>query len=296
MPMPHPAISTLDRRALASQAMKAAIAARLKGRLNQQSPICIYGLCETLGVTVRFNDISMEGIYEKGYRPRIHLSAKRPLARRAYNCAHELGHHVFGHGFSIDELKEGARDSSWDDPREFLADTFAGFLLMPIIGLRQAFALRGLNPATASATQMYIIACDFGVGYSTLLTHLWAGVGLISFARAAALRKVPLKRISAEILGDVILNHLVVTDRHRLSPVLDVEVGTHILLPAGAEATGKNLGWERDTPTGRLFRAKSQGIVQAITPDGAWATFVRIAPKEYVGLAQYRHLEDDSDD
>ena len=83
-----------NRRALATQAMQAAIASRAKAKLDQHGPICIYGLCETLGVTVRFNNINMEGMYQRGAPPRIHLSARRPLPRRAYNCAHELGHHV----------------------------------------------------------------------------------------------------------------------------------------------------------------------------------------------------------
>ena len=38
------------------------------------------------------------------------------------------------------------------------------------------------------------------------------------------------------------------------------------------------------------------GIVQASADGGAWAAFVRIAPEAYVGLAQYRHLEDDPDE
>ena len=89
--------------------MQAATATRAKAKLDQASPICIYGLCETLGVTVRFNNINMEGMYQRGLPPRIHLSARRPLPRRVYNCAHELGHHVFGHGSSIDELREDAK-------------------------------------------------------------------------------------------------------------------------------------------------------------------------------------------
>src|SRR5262245_19679535 len=102
--------SSFNRRALATQAIQAALATRAKAKLNQNGPICIYGLCETLGVTVRFNSINMEGMYQRGTPPRIHLSALRPLARRAYNCAHELGHHVFGHASSIDELREDAKE------------------------------------------------------------------------------------------------------------------------------------------------------------------------------------------
>ena len=83
--------SKFKRRALANQAMQAAIATRAKAKLDQHGPICIYGLAETLGVTVRFNNINMEGMYQRGAPPRIHLSARRPLQRRAYSCAHELG-------------------------------------------------------------------------------------------------------------------------------------------------------------------------------------------------------------
>ena len=160
---------SFNRRALATQAMQAAAATRAKAKLDQVGPICIYGLCETLGVAVRFNNINMEGMYQRGLPPRIHLSARRPLPRRAYNCAHELGHHVFGHGSSIDELREDAKAQPWEDPKEFLADTFAGFILMPIIGLRRAFSVRGWTPETATPAQMFTIACEFGVGYATLL-------------------------------------------------------------------------------------------------------------------------------
>ena len=121
-----------NRRALATKALQAATATRAKASLDQNGPICVYGLCETLGIVVRFNNFNMEGMYQHGRPPRIHLSARRPLPRRAYNCAHELGHHVFGHGSSIDELREDAKAEPWEDPKEFLADTFAGFILMPI--------------------------------------------------------------------------------------------------------------------------------------------------------------------
>jgi Zn-dependent peptidase ImmA (M78 family) len=287
---------SFNRRTLATQAMQAAIAIRAKAKLNQHGPICIYSLCEKLGVTVRFNNINMEGMYQRGAPPRIHLSARRPLPRRAYNCAHELGHHVFGHGSSIDELREAAKDHPWEDPKEFLADTFAGFALMPIMGLRRAFAARGWTPETATAAQMFTIACDFGVGYGTLLTHLSAGVNMISRARAAALQRVTPNALRADILGALTPEPLVVADHHRTGATLDAEVKTLLVLPPGTETTGDRLVRERDLANGRLFRAVRSGIIQASTDSGAWAVFVRIAPEAYVGLAQYRHLEDDPDE
>ena len=63
---------------------------------------------------------------------------------------------------------------------------------------------------------------------------------------------------------------------------------TLVLLPAGTEAAGAGLAFERDLANGRLFRAVSPGIIQACAD--SWAAFVRIAPEAYMGLAQYRHL------
>ncbi len=288
--------AAFDRRALAGEAMRAALAARARAKLGQHSPICIYGLCDALGVTVRFNKINMEGMYQRGNPPRIHLSANRPLVRRAYNCAHELGHHIFGHGSSIDELREDAKDDPWNDPKEFLADVFAGFALMPTIGLRRAFTARGWTPETATAAQIYLIACDFGVGYGTLLTHLSASVEMISRARAAALGRIKLKALRMEIVGTLTPHPLIVADRRRPSPTIDAEVETLLLLPPGTVISGNLLVYQRDVTEGRLFRAIRPGIIQASAEAGAWAAFVRIAPKNYVGLAQYRHLEDDPDE
>jgi hypothetical protein len=274
--------------------MHAAAATRANGKLDQAGPICVYGLCETLGVTVRFNNINMEGMYQRGVPPRIHLSARRPLPRRAYNCAHELGHHVFGHGSSVDELREDAKAQPWEDPKEFLADTFAGFILMPIIGLRRAFSVRGWTPEAATSAQMFIVACDFGVGYATLLTHLSAGVNMLSRGRAAALQRVTPKAVRADILGALTPEPLIIADHYRAAPTLDVEVNTLVLLPPSTEAGGRGLVFERELANGRLFRAVHPGIIQATA--GPWAAFVRIAPEAYVGLAQYRHLEEDPDE
>lgn len=291
---------SFNRRILATEAMHAAASTRAKANLDQASPICIYGLCETLGITVRFNNINMEGMYQRGLPPRIHLSARRPLARRAYNCAHELGHHVFGHGSSIDELREDTKAQPWEDPKEFLADTFAGFVLMPIIGLRRAFSVRGWTAEAVTPAQIFTIACEFGVGYATLLTHLSSAVNMLSRARAAGLQRVTPKALRMDILSALSAEPLIVVDRHRAGPTLDAEVTTQLLLPPGTEVTGGGLVFERELPAGRLFRAEKAGIFQASVSD--WAVFVRVAPIQktepygYIGLAQYRHLEEDPDE
>src|SRR5205823_3063845 len=103
---------------LAREAIEKSVEIREEFGYDFRSPICVYELCERAGVKVSFvADVSMEGVYAAFRKPTIVLSALRPLSRRAFTCAHELGHHVFGHGSAIDELREVAHSKAFD-PKE----------------------------------------------------------------------------------------------------------------------------------------------------------------------------------
>lgn len=287
--------SILAKKNLVMQGMQASIAARTRAGLDLKSPACIYGLCEANKVAVRFNDINMEGMYDRSPRPRIHLSALRPLARRAFTCAHELGHHVFGHGSTIDELQDDQAKNADRPPNEVLADSFAAFVLMPTLGLRDAFARRGLNPNHATAADTYAVACNFGIGQSTLVNHLAYGISMITQGQRDRLGRITPKMIRTEILGEVVTEHLTIADRHWNSSTLDMEESALLLLPAGVVVDATVLAPERILGAGRLFRAAKCGITRVAIPGTGWATYVRIARKQYVGLARFRHLEDTSD-
>lgn len=289
-------ISAAGRKALVMQGMQASITARLKAGLDLKSPACIYSVCEAHNVTVRFNDINMEGMYDRVPRPRIHVSALRPLARRAFTCAHELGHHVSGHGSTIDELRKDQANNADRPPNEILADAFAAFVLMPTLGLREAFARRGVAPNRATALDMYAVACNFGVGQATLVNHLAYGINMINQGQRDRLGRITPKTIRTELLGEVVSTPLIVADRHWNSPTLDMEQDMLLLLPPGVVVNASMLVPERELATGRLFRAAKCGITRAVIPGTPWATYVRIARQQYVGLARFRHLEETADD
>lgn len=285
-----------ERKALVMRGMQASIHARKKAGIDLKSPACIYGICESFGVTVRFNDINMEGMYDRVPKPRIHVSVLRPLARRNFTCAHELGHHIFGHGSTIDELQDDRMRISTEQPDEILADAFAAFTLMPTLGLREAFARRGLDPNRASAAELFAIACNFGVGQSTLVNHLAYGIGTMNAGQRAAIGRITPKMIRTQVLGEDVAEQLTIADQHWSSPTLDAEVGSLVLLPSAVFVDTAVLTPERELQSGRLFRVTRSGISRAAVPGTPWATFVRAAPRRYVGLARYRHLEEVSDD
>lgn len=293
-----------DRKRLAMDAIKASIKARKVAGANLVSPINAYDACEAHGIIVRFNDISMEGMYDRNPRPRIHISALRPLVRRNLTCAHELGHHVFGHGSTIDEINDRSEVADHNDPIEFIANQFAYFFMMPTLGIRNAIASRKLNLARATAKELYAVACNFGVGHTTLLTHLRYGLAMLPDAHFQRLRRVTPKALRNEILRSEVSEPLVIVDENWTSPTLDLESGDYAVLPSKLENVPAQLSYVEEVPDGSVYRAERVGIGRVEVSALGSGIFVRVARKRivndgavgYVGLARYRHLEDDDDE
>lgn len=279
----------MNRRTLILDGAQAASDVRESLDLDQIAPVDPYAIAEALGIRVRFLPVSMEGFYQKGTPPRIMLSALRPLARKAFTCAHEIGHHWFGHGSTIDELKADDRQDT-EIPEEILANAFAGFLLMPSIAMRRAFNSRGWKPATANPLQILTIASEFGVGYETLLTHLSMTLGDMPRNTRIALGKWTPQRIRKKVLGDDDADGLVLLDAKQQSATVDLDEGYALAVPTDATIASEVLA-ERQTIDGYdVYNAVGRGRATITTPD--WQVEARVAPARFTGPANYRFMED----
>ncbi len=292
-----------DRKKLTLEAMKASIKARKAAGVNLMHPINVYDACDDHKIIVRFNDISMEGMYDRHPKPRIHISALRPLVRRNITCAHELGHHVFNHGSTIDELNDRSEVADHNDPIEFIANQFAYFFMMPTLGVRNAFAYRNIDLNSVTEKDLFKIACSFGVGYSTLLTHLRYGLGMLPDMQFQKHRRATPKQIRTEIIEDNVEEPLVIVDKYWSSPTLDLETGDYVLFPSKIAPTPTQLCYEGEVADGSVYRAASAGIGRIDVVELQSGLFVRVAKRSiingktvgYIGLARYRHMEDDDD-
>ena len=282
---------TLSHADLARQAVAKAAEVRDRFDIPLNAAVNIFDLCgERLDpkITVRFKDISMEGVYLREERE-IWLGL-RPLTRRVFNCAHELGHCLFGHGSTLDELQaEGAAERPFI-PDEYLVNTFAAYLLMPRLAVGYAFTTRGWKAQMATPEQCFVVACSLGVGYETLANHLTYSLQLVSGIASRDLLKTRLPTIRKGMLDIQAPERLTVIDRHYTLPTLDTEVGTGLLLPDGTVAENGNLTLAADTPRGPLFHAVRPGLTRVYSADRSWAMLVRIMRHQYVGLSRYRHL------
>lgn len=278
----------MDRWSLIREGMSAAATARDQLDIDPFGPVDPYLAADKLGVKVVFLNNSMEGFYFKQGSGRILLSSLRPVPRRAFTCAHELGHHWFGHGSTMDELQDDERPDA-SKPEEVLANAFAAFFLMPSVGLRGAFARRGWALATASPEQIYVVACQFGVGYVTLINHLCYTLREISIQRRTELQRRTPQQIRRQLLNDDYPS-LVVVDEHNEADTFDVEKGAAVLLPRDSDVAGVALALVHSLAQFDLYRASRRGVA---TVSGPARTFdVRVMPTEYVGSATNRFLED----
>ena len=283
-----------DRRAIARKAMAAALRIRLDLGYGLEKAVCAYDLAEKLGVEVRFLDLpSMEGFYTSGSDPTIVVSSLRPPSRRAFTCAHELGHHNSGDGVHVDEIVE-----DWNQPRfdrkEFAADCFAGALLMPKVAVSQAFAARGWSMERCTPAQIYMISGYFGVGYATLVQHLRSALRVLTEARARALLKVSPRKAQSLLLGWQTSEIVKVLDAYWTGIAVDVEVGDLLFVRSGARAEGKCIKLSSDVEGGRVFEAIGPGIGR-LEAGVTWSAFVRVSRRNYVGRALYRHWEEAGD-
>jgi Zn-dependent peptidase ImmA (M78 family) len=287
---------TSDRKQLARHALGAALQLRTGNGKNLVDPICVYDFAESLRIEVRFVDISsLEGMYSAWPRPAIILGSERPAGRRAYSCGHELGHHHFGHGARVDELRPSDADAPPFEPEEFLAQSFAGFLLMPKLAICNAFTIRGWKPNAPTPEQIYRISNVFGVTYSGLIYHMARALRLLAHARAEQLLSAKLPTIRAQFITDP-KRQLVMLDDFWKGRPIDLEVGDLVHAPSGIVCEGGCLLHIEHTASRELFEASQPGHGRFTNPRTGWASFARVSRRFYVGRSIYRHLEEVADE
>ena len=284
-----------DNVATAREGAKVALQLRQRLDIPFDRTICVWDLAKRIGVRVTFVDrTSVSGLYVRGAPPEVLIGTHRPPGRRTFTGAHELGHHVFGHGTQADEYLEDEHDEA-EDPDERLANAFAAHLLMPVAAVRRQFALRRWSPPDMTPLQAFVLAEVLGVGYRTFLSHAALSLQLLPWSTARSLQKVQPKDIQACLWPHDTDGRVIPVGRHWIDRPIDCEVDDVLLLPDGTQWYDPYL---EDSGTHRRYRlaiARSPGTVSAQTNDG-WSGLIRISRRAYVGFARWRHTPDPDGD
>jgi Zn-dependent peptidase ImmA (M78 family) len=282
---------------LARGALAAATRTRLKASLNARESVCVFDLAQRLNIDLRFEALpSLEGMYSPGDPPIIVLSALRPTGRQRMNCAHELGHHVMGHGTRLDQLLAGRAAQRRFDPDEFAADCFAEYLLMPKLAILLALSERGIKPEAMEPIDAFRVSSYFGVGYRALIHHLEVNLQTLPPDRARTLRGVAPKVIRHDVAGRWVDGELLAADSCWHGRAIDLHTGDLLLLPIGTDFDEFCLRDAGTNSFGQLLLAEAPGITRVEHIECGWSSYVRIARRTpgggYIGRSVYRHEPD----
>ncbi len=276
----------------AREALRGALELRRKLRVPRELPINALDAAGSLGLRVQLSDLaSCEGMLSRDANI-ILLNNLRPAGRRAFTCAHELGHWHLGHGNALDMLDFDEDDQ--DKPLEQLVNSFAGFFLMPKRAIQEALARRQWHVGSLTPQQAFILSGQFGVGYQTLIQHLHRSVQLIAPWQLSELERWSPKSLRHALAGPTAGPHLLVGDAEWGEVPIDLEVGDSVLLPPDIALSGDQLEPGSAHGVWRHCVAGKPGISNIQTEN--WTCFVRVSRREFTGWAKYRHFPENESD
>lgn len=278
---------------IARLALRKAIETRKRLAIPMDHAVCAVDIAQQLDLEVWFQPLaSLAGMYSGGADPTIIIGSDRPAGYQASVCAHETGHHVFGHGTRVDEYVEGAGRARPDDPDESLANLFGSHLLMPQAAIARVFGVRGWSLDHPTPEQTYIAAGYLGVGYQALVHHLRWTIRSLTDPVFDHLLGFQAKNIRQTLRGRPTPENLIVADVHWLDRPIDLVTDDLAFLPAGARVEGAAVQVIDEGADRVTIRAVRRGLARAEVPKPEWSSFIRVMPKCYDGAAVHRHLED----
>jgi len=194
---------------LAAQRMRRRLGLPLEQRVD------VFAVIEAEGIWLMFQPLrELFGFYRRvGDVAGIVINTNHPASLQRYTAAHELGHHVLGHGFSLDEVRnvDGARGLAeasdfedvlaarsstdiGDELQEAAAQAFAGTFLMPIQVVNRTLLARGFDRDAPGlqAADIYELSLEFGTSYEAAVTQL-AVLEKITWPDSRGLRLPPLE-------------------------------------------------------------------------------------------------------
>lgn len=278
---------------VARLALRKAIETRKRLAIPMDHAVCAVDIAQQLDLEVWFQPLaSLAGMYSGGNDPTIIIGSDRPTGYQASVCAHEIGHHIFGHGTRVDEYVEGAGRARSNDPEESLANLFGSHLLMPQAAIVRVFTAHEWSLEHPRPEHVYVAAGYLGVGYQALVHHLRWTIRSLSERVFDRLLGFQVKDIRETIRGHRTPENLIVADVHWLDRPLDLVTGDLALLPPGARVEGTAVQIIDEDAERITVRAVRRGLARAETPEPEWSSFIRVMPQCYAGAAIHRHLED----
>lgn len=179
-----------DAAAARLEAMAAADQLHRELAVDVTKPIDIFAVIEDLGIWLGFKPLAnVLGVYRTEGSGGVLITTRRDTSVQRYTAAHELGH------WRLDTDDSGAIDDDstiyGGDPveREYLAQAFAAYFLMPPPAVFAAIGRLGLT-GELSPSRVYAVSRELGASYEATVRHLHR-LGMYDYRRQGELLSVP---------------------------------------------------------------------------------------------------------
>jgi hypothetical protein len=163
---------------------------------------------------------------------------------------------------------------------------------MPKIAVEASFARRGWSLKSPRSSEVYVVAQEFGVGYTTLIGHMERTLGCITSTAANALRKAKLPQLRSDLAGFKINQDLVVADDHWGERSIELEIGDVVSIPANAGFVGACGAHKRHPRAHIVATIPGRG---SLALNNSRSIEIRVSRRGFTGLARYRYLEEPAD-
>ncbi len=169
--------------------------------IDPSERVRVFDLIEDYGIWLTFEPLDrLFGWYHRVQDAAgVVINSSHPVPLQRFTAAHELGHHVLGHSYSLDDERTIIEGGQGTDPNEVAAHTFAANLLMPLAAVEFHLARLGLDRAhpVMAPVDAYRLSVELGVSYSAAVVQLaslnkiaWSTVPDLQRARPLELKQL----------------------------------------------------------------------------------------------------------
>lgn len=166
--------------------------------------IAVFDAIEDAGVWLTFEPLDrLYGWYQRvDHAAGVVINSSHPAPLQRFTAAHELGHHVLGHSYSLDDENSIVDGGRGTDPLEVAAHAFAANLLMPLASVEYHLERLGLERQRPAITPVaaYRLSVELGVSYAAAAVQL-ASLNKITWTAAAELRRARPRDLKRELVG-----------------------------------------------------------------------------------------------
>lgn len=234
--------------------------------IDPSGRVRVFDVIEDDGVWLTFEPLDqLYGWYQRVEAAAgVVINSSHPVPLQRFTAAHELGHHLLGHSYSLDDERTIIDGGQGSDPNEVAAHAFAANLLMPLAAVEFHLDRIGLDRAhpVVAPVDAYRLSVELGVSYTAAVVQLaslnkipWNTVPTLRKARPVALKRQLVGRVPDYARAAVWSLDAMDDGRHLL---VDVGDELHLQLP---ETRSTGFRWSPTERTLDGFTTLSDSLV-----------------------------------